>query len=155
MERVTLFIAAMAIAIAARSQTITINNNSACDIQYYVAATDPTCTSYASSITYVITAGSSVSFNFGTATWSGTAPGVGWQWAFFKGGNFCGLFNWSFTTCTGLGTANDDVVVMGIPCTGFGTTNCANMDNSCNNVGCTWIRCSWTVTGGNVSVDIG
>lgn len=143
----------MVLAIAAHCQNITINNSSACSIQYYVTATDAGCTSYASSITYVIPPNSSVTFNFGTITWQSPPSFVPTQWAFFKGGNFCGPYNWSFLTCPSPLAANDNVIVMGIPCTGFGTTNCANMNNACNT--CTWIRASFTVFGGNTIVNIG
>jgi len=97
-----------------------------------------------------------MNLTFGSTTWTGTTPGLGWQWGFIKGGNFCGPYNWAFPVCTGLGTANDNVVVMGIPCLGFGQTQCANMTTTCNNPGCSWIRCSWTpLGGGNVNVSIG
>lgn len=155
MKSFLLVLATIAMTFAAQAQTMNIQNSSACDIRFYVAATDPGCTANASTIQYVLPAGGSMTLTFGSATWSGTTPGLGWQWQFIKAGNFCGPYNYTFPVCTSTATANDNVVVMGIPCSGFGQTNCATMTTSCNNPSCNWIRCSWSTFGGNVQVNIG
>lgn len=155
MRTFVLLFAALVMTGVAFSQTITIRNSSACDVAFYLAATDGACNAYASTINYVIPAGSTMNLNFGTATWPSVTPGTGWQWQFIKAWNFCGNYNYLYPNCTGLGTANDDIAAMGIPCSGLGTTQCANMTTSCNNPGCNWIRCYWSNSGMDVTVYIG
>lgn len=153
MKRITLFLAAMAMAIAAHSQTITIDNASDCSIQYYVTASDGSCSSFVTSIMYMIPPNSSVTHSFGTITWLFTPSFTPTQWRSLKGSNFCGPLTWSYVTCTSSLTVNDNLIGLGIPCSGLGLSNCADMDVSCNT--CSWIRAIWLTSGGNTIVSIG
>lgn len=137
--------------LALHAQSITVSNGSNCTVNYYLAATDATCSTSASTINYAIAPGASVTFNFGSATWTGTTPGAGWQWQFIKEWNGCGPYSFAFPSCSG--GVNQNVCGVGIPCSGLANASCMVMNTMCNT--CSGVKTQWFPTGGgNVAVRI-
>ena len=131
-----------------KAQSLTISNTSGCTVNYYIAATDPACSSIAGSVTYSIAPGGSVTFaSFGAVTWSGGTPGTGWQWDYIKEWNSCGPMSWTPPAC------GQNVCAVGIPCSGLPTSSCMIITTTCNT--CSAIKTQWfALGGGNVGVRI-
>lgn len=136
---------------SANAQTLTVINSSSCKINYYLSATDASCSSSISTVNYGILAGTTVTFSFSSASWSGTPPSSGWQWQFIKEWNGCGTYSFPFPSCSG--GVNSNVCGVGIPCSGLATASCMKIDMSCNT--CNAVKTEWIPTGGgNVTVKI-
>lgn len=131
-----------------KAQSLTVSNGSACTINYYLAATSPTCTGIVGSVTYSIAPFSSVTFSsFAAVSWSSGTPGVGWQWDYIKEWNSCGPMSWTPPAC------GQDVCAVGIACSGLPISSCMNITTTCNT--CSAVKTQWFPTGGgNVAIRI-
>lgn len=151
MKKMLLFCVLSLFTAMAYAQTLTISNTSNCTVNYYLAASDPFCANSAQSISYAIAPGATVTWTFGSITWGSGAPGLGWQWSWIKEWNGCGPYSYGFPNC--VGGFNNNVCVVGIPCTTFPFTSCMTMNNICNT--CTFVKTQWfPLGGGNVGVRI-
>jgi hypothetical protein len=130
-----------------KAQSLTVTNASGCTINFYIAATDPTCTSWAGTITYSIPPGGIINFaNFAAATWTGPVPPLGWQWSYSKEWNGCGIMSWTPPAC------GQNICAVGIPCSGLPLTACMAINTTCNT--CFAIKTSWNPVPGGVVVKI-
>jgi hypothetical protein len=131
-----------------KAQSLTVSNTSACTINFYLAASDPLCSSGSSTVTYSIPPSSSITFaSFAAASWTGPVPPPGWQWTFIKEWNSCGIFSWTPPAC------GQDVVGVGGACTSLPLTACMLITTTCNT--CPAVKTSWNPVGfGNVVVKI-
>jgi hypothetical protein len=131
-----------------KAQSLTVNNISACTINFYLAAADPGCTSMSGTVTYSIPPGGTINFaNFAAATWTGPVPPLGWQWSYIKEWNSCGPMGWTPPAC------GNNVCAVGIPCTGLPISACMFITTFCNT--CSAVKTQWfPLGGGNVAVRI-